>query len=232
MRRKIKIKNKILIIPGFLLIIASFLANLFLYQKLQVAEESIRVERVIDGDTFVFQNQQKIRLFATDAPLLDFCGGQEAKDYLEELILGKTVRVERKFIDGYQRINALVFRGSKLINEEMLEAGWAIYDGSDKDEKALLKKAFNKAREEEKGIFSQLCRQKENLENPECSIKGNIVVLTGDKYYHFPGCRQYEQTIVEKNRGEQWFCTEKEAQEAGYKKAKGCNEKEFEKQPS
>lgn len=54
---------------------------------------------------------------------------------------------------------------------------------------------------------------------PECLIKGNISQRTGEKIYHVPGSANYEQTVIDENSGERWFCTEEEAQEAGWRKA-------------
>lgn len=45
-------------------------------------------------------------------------------------------------------------------------------------------------------------------------IKGNIKT-DGDKVYHIPGGRNYESTVAE-----EMFYTEKEAEKAGYRKAK------------
>ena len=63
------------------------------------------------------------------------------------------------------------------------------------------------------GIFSSRCYQTENLQNSPL------------QNYYFPGCPQYKTTIMEKDLGEAWFCTEKEAQAAGFTRAKNCPEK-------
>lgn len=53
----------------------------------------------------------------------------------------------------------------------------------------------------------------------ECNIKGNI---SGEKIYHLPGCTSYEKTTIDESKGEKWFCSEKEAIDAGWRKAKNC----------
>lgn len=68
------------------------------------------------------------------------------------------------------------------------------------------------------GIFS-LCKE---LPNPSCNIKGNIDKNTYKKFYHLPGCKQYNQIIIDKDLGEKYFCTEQEASKAGFIKASGC----------
>lgn len=55
--------------------------------------------------------------------------------------------------------------------------------------------------------------------NPACAIKGNINAK-GQKIYHVPGGRSYDATDIELDQGERWFCSEKEAQDAGWRAAK------------
>jgi micrococcal nuclease len=55
---------------------------------------------------------------------------------------------------------------------------------------------------------------------PGCVIKGNISSSTGEKIYHVPGQRYYEQTKIEPEKGERWFCTEEEAMANGWRKSK------------
>ena len=46
--------------------------------------------------------------------------------------------------------------------------------------------------------------------------------LKEKKIYHYPGCSEYEQTVVELDIGEQWFCSEEEARKAGFTKSEHC----------
>jgi len=52
-----------------------------------------------------------------------------------------------------------------------------------------------------------------------CPIKGNIN-RKGVKIYHAPGDPDYEATAINEERGERWFCTEKEASAAGWRAAR------------
>lgn len=52
-----------------------------------------------------------------------------------------------------------------------------------------------------------------------CNIKGNIS-SSGERIYHVPGQRHYEETVISPEKGERWFCTEQEAVAAGWRKAK------------
>ena len=54
---------------------------------------------------------------------------------------------------------------------------------------------------------------------PGCPIKGNISHRQGRKMriYHVPCSRSYFETVIRLDAGERWFCTEKEAREAGWR---------------
>ncbi len=53
-----------------------------------------------------------------------------------------------------------------------------------------------------------------------CVIKGNISSSSGEKIYHVPGQRYYDQTRIDPDKGERWFCTEEEAVANGWRKSK------------
>ena len=53
--------------------------------------------------------------------------------------------------------------------------------------------------------------------NPQ--IKGNIS-QSGEKIYHKPGDMYYSQTEINESASERMFCTEKEAQDAGWRHSK------------
>lgn len=57
--------------------------------------------------------------------------------------------------------------------------------------------------------------------NSGCVIKGNIS-SSKVKIYHLPGCASYDKTSIDESTGEHWFCTEAEAVQAGWRKAKNC----------
>lgn len=52
-----------------------------------------------------------------------------------------------------------------------------------------------------------------------CDIKGNIGYNTGEKIYHLPGMTFYNDTVINPDYGERWFCTEAEAKANGWRKA-------------
>jgi len=52
-----------------------------------------------------------------------------------------------------------------------------------------------------------------------CPIKGNINA-EGERIDHTPWSPWYERTKINEAAGEQWFCDETEAQEAGWRAAR------------
>jgi len=56
-------------------------------------------------------------------------------------------------------------------------------------------------------------------ENDACNIKGNVSTR-GETIYHVPGQRYYDKTEIAASHGERWFCSEKEARAAGWRKSK------------
>jgi len=214
--------KKIVLLLSFILLILSLLLNFFLLSELKKGKEGIKVLGVIDGDTLVLEGKTRLRLRCVDAPSIEFCGGPEAKKALEELVSGKKVLVKEKIIDVKGRPMALVYVNGILVNQEILKAGWGRFHSDNVSVREELKTTSERARKHSLGIFSEKCRQRENPDNPECNIKGNIDKSENTRLYYYPGCAQYDFTIVEKDIGEKWFCTEEEAKTAGFTKAKTC----------
>ncbi len=53
-----------------------------------------------------------------------------------------------------------------------------------------------------------------------CDVKGNVEYNTGEKIYHLLGRTFYNDTVINTDYGERWFCTETEAISNGWRKAK------------
>lgn len=182
-----------------------------------------QVARVIDGDTFETKEKQVVRLAGVDAPELKYCGGTEAKQALEKLILGKRLQIKVVFNDKFKRLVSQVYAGNIYVNKKMLEQGWAYFArGTDSNADELLK-AGEKARAGTLGIFGAGCTQDVNPIQPKCNIKGNIGQQGKEtKFYRYPGCGQYGNTVVQLYLGDGWFCNEKEARAAGFVKGSDC----------
>ncbi|MBM3258086.1 MAG: thermonuclease family protein, partial [Candidatus Nealsonbacteria bacterium] len=73
---------------------------------------------------------QSIRLASINAPETEFCLGKEAKKRLEDLVLGKRIKLEVTSRESYNRMIGLVSLRDTLINQIMLEEGLSRYDSS------------------------------------------------------------------------------------------------------
>jgi len=178
------------------------------------------VTKVFDGDTFELKNNTRVRLLDIDSPETGLCGYDEAKKRLEELILGKFVTVKELAYEPYNRDQGLVYLGKSLINEIMLKEGWGRIKYNPSSQHERLKAAAKSAKENKAGIFGLNCQWDQPA--GKCKIKANIDEDTLKKSYHLPDCRDYDRVKIDLDRGEKFFCSEKEAQAAGYKLATNC----------
>lgn len=209
------------------MIISLFVNFYFLFSKKidfskkgnQVIE---RVTRVIDGDTFDTQSGLRIRLAGVDsAEYPDGCLGLKAKERLQRLILGKEVKVEVVGKDNFGRELGFVFDKDIFADRVLLEEGLGtVENGKNPVFGILLLQAEDSAKKAKRGIWSSLCAGKN-----DCFIKGNVRRDKGTKTYHFPECYNYEKIVVNEKEGDKWFCTEKEAVAAGFRKAEDCPER-------
>jgi len=213
---------------GFIVAVPSILLNIFFLSR-PTSNQSILVLEVLDGDTVLLDGKTRLRLRHVDAPELNNCYGQESKEVLEDLVKDKKITIQEKILDQQGRAMALVYLGKDLINLEVIAGGYGRYHSDQTSQTEALKAAGQQAKDNQLGVYSPECyQQDQNPDNPDCLIKGNIDVNDSSlKRYYFPGCAQYDFVIVEKDKGEQWFCREKEAQAAGYTKAKSCYNQKF-----
>ena len=66
--------------------------------------------------------------------------------------------------------------------------------------------------------LSHIGRESGGRGEESCRIKGNIS-RDGERIYHVPGQKWYSRTRIDEYEGERWFCDEKEARAAGWRKA-------------
>lgn len=88
---------------------------------------SFVVKEVIDGDTFILSNNQRIRLLGINAPEYGSYFHDEAKKMLELLVLKKVVNLEKDITDRdkYGRLLRYVYVDNLFVNLEMLKRGFA-----------------------------------------------------------------------------------------------------------
>ncbi len=187
---------------------------------------------VIDGDTLEIDNV-KYRLHGVDAPehgqkCLKKKGkywrcGTAATKALKLMVEGKTLSCDNRGIDNYARIISVCKVGNLDINRALVEQGhaWAFVRYA-KD----YEDAENIARTNKLGIWQfktepawefRAKRWEVALQvSPTgCPIKGNI--SKGGRIYHAPWSPWYTRTKISENKGERWFCSEKEALDAGWR---------------
>lgn len=183
------------------------------------------VAQVIDGDTVILKSGERIRLLGANAPEIDRCYGKEAKIALEFLLLNKQVRIAEERTDNFNRRMGLVYLENRLINTEMIANGFAKPDYSKNSQKERFIEAYDQAKEKQLGLGGSVCKHtgSDPLPNPLCPIKGNIETSSGEKFYHLPTCRHYQQIVIDLDTEEDFFCSETAAQKAGFTRAWGCD---------
>jgi micrococcal nuclease len=120
-------KEKIILISAIILLFVinySFLNNLVV--NFLEEQDYVEVGRVIDGDTVVVGNES-VRLLGINSPEQGEEYYDKAKEFLEGLILNKSVKLEygTPKYDRYQRILAFVFISNTNINIELVRSGLA-----------------------------------------------------------------------------------------------------------
>ena len=92
-----------------------------------MGSEPLKVEEVIDGDTFLLENGECIRLLGINAPEVDRYFYEEAKNSLDYMIEGQKVKLERDITDRdqYGRMLRYVYFAELFVNLEMVKRGFA-----------------------------------------------------------------------------------------------------------
>ena len=185
--------------------------------------QDFTVIEVIDGDTIKLDDGRRIRYIGIDTPEENKCFSQEAKKINSDLVLGKKVRLEMDIneMDRFGRYLAYVYlqegKEEVFVNEFLLAEGVGEFflDTVNLRYQDLLVQVAEKAHEENEGLW-QVCAYDSKK---GCQIKGNIDRLD-KRWYHLPSFRHYEATEVNLEHGDRWFCTEKDAQVAGFQRAR------------
>lgn len=126
------------------------------------------VSRVIDGDTIELNNGEKVRYIGIDTPELDKgkeCYAQKSAQKNTDLVLGKTVRLEKDVSerDKYQRLLRYVYitksedEKETFVNEILVKNGYAVVSTYPPDVKYkdLFLKAERDAREGGRGLWGE-----------------------------------------------------------------------------
>ncbi|HUH05127.1 MAG TPA: thermonuclease family protein [Kofleriaceae bacterium] len=120
------------------------------------------VTRVIDGDTIEIESGERVRYLNIDTPEItngkNDCYGAEARQFNEDLVLGKpvTLRYDTECTDRFDRLLAYVRVQDREVNSLLVERGYACVliippNGADRaDEFTFLE---SQARAAERGMW-------------------------------------------------------------------------------
>ena len=205
-----------------------------------MSSEVLAEVKIIDADTISIKGE-KIRLSGIDAPETSqlclnskeesYTCGRRATQQLIQLIASnqsKSVECKYRGSDKYGRLIGNCWVGGIFINSWLVRNGWAMAYRKYSEE--FIEEEMD-ARKKKVGIWNGTFvepwkwRQGVRLSSEVisipggCSIKGNIS-SSGEKIYHVTGGQYYTRTKINQSKGEKWFCSEKEAKFAGWRKSK------------
>lgn len=116
-----------------------------------------KASRVIDGDTFVLEDNKRVRMIGIDTPEKNQPEFNEAKQRLEELILNQRLRLEKQVseTDRFKRLLRDVYANNRFINQIMVEEGYAKARAYPPDTKykQILEESERRAKEAQIGIW-------------------------------------------------------------------------------
>lgn len=208
---------------------------------LEEENESVRVSKVVDGDT-IWANKGnkdiKIRLVGVDTPELARFGNpaqfmaEEAKEFTKNLVDGQKIYLEKDTsdTDKFDRYLRYVWLEEpvknpsyedirdKTLNGILVKEGYAYAKAYKPDTKYkdFFEKIEKEAVKDGLGIWSRK-ENKKTYKEENTKGKGKIKGNKNSKIYHLPGTKHYNSM---KESNVIYFETEKDAQDAGYRKAK------------
>ena len=168
------------------IIILGIIFFLFVYPKLQESsqethKETFIVRKVIDGDTYLLSNNEKVRLLGIDTPEkyesnkldrdAEISGmtkktikklGELATQYSKKLVEGKTVYLEKEpnysDRDKYGRLLRYVYlEDGTFVNAQILKEGYAtVYDKYQISKLDEFRKLYREARENRRGLWGDI----------------------------------------------------------------------------
>jgi len=197
-----------------------------------------------DGDDLIIAGRD-LRLFGIDAPELGqrceadgsvYPCGEWARDALAGKIAGASVNCELRDYDARNVRPVVACRiGTDDLNAWLVDRGWAVayrhyskaYVGNEEAAKGQRRGLWRGAfvmpwdwRRGDRLPQEAAAADPVPLASPtDCVIKGNIS-SSGERIYHMPGQQHYAATKITEAKGERWFCSEVEAQAAGWRKSK------------
>ena len=198
-----------------------------------VSDEVSGSATIVDGDTLRI-GSTTIRLYGMDAPetrqTCERAGnswpcGEESSRKLSQLVGEKMVLCYEIDRDRYGRVVAICRVGDIELGAAMVMSGLAL---AYRQYGAEYVKHETAAKDAARGMWSgdfvapwdwrRGVRETvvPTTRDDDCLIKGNIN-RQGERIYHALGRPSYTATVIDESSGERWFCSEKEAEEAGWR---------------
>ena len=191
--------------------------------------------RVIDGDTLDVGGV-RVRLHGVDAPeASQTCTSADGKTWKCGAWVSREVRARYQGahatcspvdVDKYDRVVAVCRVRGQDMGRAIVRNGMAV---------AFRKYSKSYIRDEERAKRAGLGLHAGTFQRPtafraarqvvgsepsgKCRIKGNISAK-GTRIFHVPGQKYYDKTTIRADKGERWFCTEADARQAGWRKAR------------
>ena len=206
---------------------------IFINHEASATEGLVGRVSVVDGDTLEMHGN-RIRLHGIDAPESgQSCTDEENKTYrcgqlsanrMASYVSGKAVYCEILDKDRYGRLIAACSVNDVDVNQLLVSEGWALaYRQYSRDYVSAEENAKKLGLGMWQGKFVEPWnwRRGERLEEAkaqipnDCIIKGNI--SSSGKIYHTPSSPWYTRTKINTAKGERWFCSEEEAEAAGWR---------------
>ena len=138
--------------------------------------ETVSIIRVIDGDTCILQNDERVRYYGINAPEKGDPQFNEATQANSKLVVGKEIRLEPQnpSRDKNDRLLAYVFTDEIFVNEELLRLGCAhIQRPLASKYRDRLLRAQQTARQQGLGIWAKAAEQCVVIAEVHAEAEGN-----------------------------------------------------------
>ena len=204
------------------------------FSQLPKANKISGIARIIDAD-LIKVGDVDIRLFGIDAPeptqtckrrtdsRAKWGCGRKAVTQLSNLVNNNQVQCERKGTDNLGRIIAKCAIDNWDIAAYMVREGLAWVAPGDPAKYAKFEASAKetavgiwRAKNDTPWSYREARWTKAKASAPEgCPVKGNI--SGAGRVYYLPWSNQYDRVRIQPNKGERWFCNEREAIQAGWR---------------
>jgi endonuclease YncB( thermonuclease family) len=196
-------------------------ASVIAADLLRIGDRKVRLEGIEPPDA----NQRCLRPGARPGGRTWPCG-QDAREAMQRLVQGQQVTCKVGGKDKAGSVSGRCRVKDADLGEMLVKAGnvfadaglMALYRGAEDAAKASKSGLWNSPEPERPAIWRDRLWAAAKREAPDgCPIKGRV---QGDeRVYLLPWESNYTRVRVRKGRGERWFCTQDEAEAAGWRKA-------------